>query len=1394
MRRCPHEEPAEEPARDAARQLAAAIAEYRNGTFTIEEEITVRLMCMHAPLNFGPDRDAFTESCNATVRIVRAPKGQLDAVMAKTQGVGAVENPEWVSKYMDYVAAVAKARSDQMFRDSNARMQQQHDDFERAQAVRAQQHQQFMATMQEGTDRSMARAADAANSRHAIAQDWCDYALDRQTVTGAGGTVKISNAYTRRGPTAPAITIRPTIPTPIPTGFSRATGRRPRRFTETARRSSGITWTELPPVASSCNYGDAFAIHPSVSGTWLIAESCYSPNGSYAAIYRSTDGGNAWTEVEGLSAALSFYQIGFNGADASFAYASGVTETPYYSQYNAVFQTSSDSGVTWASAPGSGSTSLPSGSGYAYVLFAAAPSAPKTVYLLVESYVSPTVVLQLFKTIDQGTTWTTLTAFPSDPQDPRPPGLVAVAPSNPNMVFAGAVLLYGSTDGGQTWQRAGGTALHVDNHAMIFSQDGTLAYESNDGGVWTMNTASSNSWVNLNAGFGTAEFYPGIGIDPTNIARAFGGTQDNGTLQYSGFLGWTYAGVCGDGFATAINSTSSNIVYATCNGGFFESVTGGAPGTWNAGGHSGRPCVSVFHDGSGVAECSLSVRASSNRKRFRNIPKPRWGEFLAAGRTAFQASVAAVAVAPSDSNTVVAADQAGNVSLTTNALSGSASTWVSHSPPNTPTFAIFEVTGIAIDPANPKQIYLICPNGLFESLDGAVTWQSNSLVNVTGNLTGLVIDPDIPDTLYLSTDSSVFRSSDGGASWYPLASGFPFINVSSVTLHHASRTLRSGTVGRGAWDLAVPTTAPRVSKVSVAPAVPGPGALLTVSGVNFVSNSVAWMNGSPLDSNFVSDTQLTATVPPSLSRNANGDLIAVYTPGNSGGLSNPVSVIVPSTPVFSAVVPIFSITETIQPGEWVSIYGASLAGSTVIWNGDFQTSLGGTTVTINGRAAYLSYVSPTQINLQAPDDSARGPVPVVVTTAYGTATSKVTLAQFAPSFCLLDTKHVAAIIPRSNGLGAYGGGTYDILGPTGNSLGYATVAAKAGDTVELFAVGLGPTKPVVLAGQAFSGAAPTTNPVSLLINNVIVTPQFVGLASAGLYQINFVVPADLGTGDVSLVATVAGASTPSGVVISLQLPRVQSLTLSSNSVAGGGMVTGTVTLSAAAPSGGAAVGLYYDGSTGLSAPPYQVIVPAGDASATFTLSAGTVTCSQAFFVSAIYGGSEVGTYLTVTPPAGSAAPPALAPGDVLQATFTSVPNTSDFLVFFDNDPLTLTGSPVLTTELFDGTNLLGSVVSAPITYSGITSFEANFKSPSSIFAGSPDQSTVVDLTSMQNGTIQGLLRLTVSGGSISGVCTSDFVLYDAVSTSSSSYRPEGDLQNINITLSSTPAAARPAIR
>jgi uncharacterized protein (TIGR03437 family) len=245
------------------------------------------------------------------------------------------------------------------------------------------------------------------------------------------------------------------------------------------------------------------------------------------------------------------------------------------------------------------------------------------------------------------------------------------------------------------------------------------------------------------------------------------------------------------------------------------------------------------------------------------------------------------------------------------------------------------------------------------------------------------------------------------------------------------------------------------------------------------------------------------------------------------------------------VVPLYSRSTTIQPGEWVSIYGSNLATQGATWTGNFPTLLGGTSVKIDGRPAYLWYVSPTQINLQAPGDAATGTVPVVVTTAAGSASTTVTLGQFAPSFSLLDGTHVAGIILRMDGSGAYGGGAYDIIGPTGSSLGYRTVAAQPGDSVELFGVGFGPTAPPVPPGQVFSGAAPATSPVGVLLNGLYVAPSFAGLSSAGLYQINLSIPPNADTGDVPLWATVGGSETPPGVVISLRAapatPQVESL-------------------------------------------------------------------------------------------------------------------------------------------------------------------------------------------------------------------------------------------------------------
>src|SRR5204862_244727 len=88
--------------------------------------------------------------------------------------------------------------------------------------------------------------------------------------------------------------------------------------------------------------------------------------------------------------------------------------------------------------------------------------------------------------------------------------------------------------------------------------------------------------------------------------------------------------------------------------------------------------------------------------------------------------------------------------------------------------------------------------------------------------------------------------------------------------------------------------------------------------------------------------------------------------------------------------------------------------------------------------------------------------------------------------------------------------------------------------------------------------------------------------------------------------------------------------------------TGTVTLSAAAPSGGAAVSLS-DNSTATTVPA-SVTVPAGATSATFTVTTTSVTASTSATTSAVFGGVTRTAVLTVNP---SAPPPAARDRDRL---------------------------------------------------------------------------------------------------------------------------------------------------
>ena len=70
-------------------------------------------------------------------------------------------------------------------------------------------------------------------------------------------------------------------------------------------------------------------------------------------------------------------------------------------------------------------------------------------------------------------------------------------------------------------------------------------------------------------------------------------------------------------------------------------------------------------------------------------------------------------------------------------------------------------------------------------------------------------------------------------------------------------------------------------------------------------------------------------------------------------------------------------------------------------NGKLPAELDGVSVTINGKAAFVYYISPMQINVQAPSDTAVGPVNVVVTNNGAvSAAATAQLQAAAPAFFL----------------------------------------------------------------------------------------------------------------------------------------------------------------------------------------------------------------------------------------------------------------------------------------------------------------------------------------------------------------------------------------------------------
>jgi uncharacterized protein (TIGR03437 family) len=367
----------------------------------------------------------------------------------------------------------------------------------------------------------------------------------------------------------------------------------------------------------------------------------------------------------------------------------------------------------------------------------------------------------------------------------------------------------------------------------------------------------------------------------------------------------------------------------------------------------------------------------------------------------------------------------------------------------------------------------------------------------------------------------------------------------------------------------------------------------------------------------------------------------------------------------ATIVSAASYQAVVAPNSLASIFGAGLANSTAFAqldaNGQLPTLLAGTTVEVNGEAAALIYVSPSQINFVMPADTTLGAADVVVRSAIG-----------AP---LHSSVQVANTTPALFSLDASGSGPGAIL----NAVTYAAApflvetqqnaGADKQTRLSLYGTGIryagNPTHDPSTANVASQVTAQTRNPSgpNFKLNVEYAGVEYAGAAPGffGLDQINIVLPPDLdGAGAVSVaisaengasnVITFQVSSLPSSAI------RLAGLTLSATFVNGGDSVFAAVSMNAPARTPGFNVSL--KSSSGTAQPPFLVNIPTGQVSAQFTIPTISVTATQSVTITAQAGASTQTAALEIDPANAlqlasfAISPPSIQGGLNLSATAT----------------------------------------------------------------------------------------------------------------------------------------------
>ncbi len=160
-----------------------------------------------------------------------------------------------------------------------------------------------------------------------------------------------------------------------------------------------------------------------------------------------------------------------------------------------------------------------------------------------------------------------------------------------------------------------------------------------------------------------------------------------------------------------------------------------------------------------------------------------------------------VAIAPNDPRTIYASLKDNATGLRMLVSNDGGVTW---SPRPTPPAELFAKAGwpqyIAVDPTDARTVY-VGGEDLWKSVDGAESWTNLSRRVGMNNAAGpalhvdqcaIAFSPTDPGVVYFATDGGLYQSVDAGRSFQPLTGSLPIVQLYSIAVHPADKSLVFG--------------------------------------------------------------------------------------------------------------------------------------------------------------------------------------------------------------------------------------------------------------------------------------------------------------------------------------------------------------------------------------------------------------------------------------------------------------------------------------------------------------------------------------------------------------------------------------------------------------------------